>query len=62
MLHSLEDFKKMAISRRRAQQDVIPFATAREEAMEFIYRGKDKPGCSEKDVDSIIGKENLVKR
>ncbi|XP_065942405.1 uncharacterized protein [Magallana gigas] len=46
----------MAISRKRAQQDMIPFATAKEEAMEFIHRGEDKPGCAEKDVDSIIGK------
>lgn len=34
---------------------MIPFATAKEEAMEFIHRGEDKPGCAEKDVDSIIG-------
>ncbi|XP_061193714.1 uncharacterized protein LOC133201942 [Saccostrea echinata] len=46
----------MAGNRRRAQQDVIPFDVARVDALSFILRKEDKPGCAEKDVDPIIGK------
>ncbi|XP_061191646.1 N-lysine methyltransferase KMT5A-like [Saccostrea echinata] len=40
----------------RRNERAIPFDVAKEEALRYITLGKDKPGCSVKQVDHLIGK------
>lgn len=41
---------------------MTPFDVAKEEALSFIRRGEDKPGCVEKDVDSLIGEREKERK
>ncbi|XP_061183913.1 N-lysine methyltransferase KMT5A-like isoform X2 [Saccostrea echinata] len=52
--------KKMAGNRelrsKQMKSNVIPFDIAKQDALDYIHRCKDKPGCIVKKVDSLIGK------